>query len=177
MRTRQRVKHVRAVVDLLAIDREDRPVLIGEVKQKGEPADAALARIQDFLEFADLSVPFVMIVDHDRIAIYRGDEELSDEPVFSARTKPIFGYYSDYYRESRRKVGTDFLRDLALGWLQDLSSRWKSKSTFPPAYEELERLGLVELLKHATFDYEAAFGGYRLYRDQSPDRTDSGAGA
>jgi hypothetical protein len=177
MPTRQRVKHVRAIVDLLAVDREDRPVLIGEVKQKDEPAGAALARIRDFLEFADLAVPFVMIVDHDRITIYRGDEELRDEPVFSARTKPIFSYYSDYYRESKRKVGTDFLRDLALGWLQDLSYRWKSKSTSPPAYEEVERLGLVQLLQDATFDEEVAFGGYRLYRDQSPHRPDSGARA
>jgi hypothetical protein len=177
MRTRQRVKHVRAVVDLLAIDRDDRPVLIGEVKQKGEPADAALARIQDFLEFADLSVPFVMIVDHDRITIYRGDEELRDEPVFSAKTKKILSYYSDYYRESKRKVGTDLLRGLALGWLKDISYRWKSKSTSPPAYEELERLGLAPILKDATLDYEVAFGGYRLYRDQSPDRFGPGTGA
>jgi hypothetical protein len=177
MRTRQRVKHVRAVVDLLAIDREDRPVLIGEVKQKDEPADAALARIQDFLEFADLAVPFVMIVDHDRIAIYRGDEELRDEPVFSARTKPILGYLSDYYRESRRRVGTDLLRGLALSWLHDISFRWRSKTTFPPAYEELERIGLAPLLKDAIFDEEVAFGGYRLYRDKPSDRPGSGPGA
>jgi hypothetical protein len=177
MRTRQRVKHVRAVVDLLAIDREDRPVLIGEVKQKNEPAGAAFTRIKDFLDFTDLAVPFVLIVDHDQIAIYRGDEELRDEPVFSAKTKKILGYYSDYYRESKRKVGTDLLRGLALGWLQDVSDRWKSKTTTPPAYEELDRLGLAPLLKDATFDYEVAFGGYRLYRDKSPGRPGSGARA
>ena len=32
--------------------------------------------MKDFLEFADLAVPFIMIVDHDRISIYRADEEL-----------------------------------------------------------------------------------------------------
>jgi hypothetical protein len=178
MRTRQRVKHVRAIVDLLAVDREDRPVLIGEVKQKDETAGAALARIQDFLEFADLSVPFVIIVDHDRITFYRGDEEeLRDEPIFSVKTKSILGYYSEYHRETKRKVGTDLLRGLALGWLKDISYRWRSESTLPPAYEELERLGLAPLLKDATFDYEVAFGGYRLYRDKSPHRPGSGAGA
>ena len=177
MATRQRVKHVRGIVDILALDRQDRPILIGEVREKDEPAGTALSQIKDFLEFADLAVPLVMIVDHDRIAIYRGDEELRFEPIFSARTKPILGYYSDYYRESKRRVGRDVLEGVALSWLRDLSYRLRSKTTLPPAYEELDRLGVVQLLQDAIFESEVAFGGHRLYRDESLDRPDSWPGA
>ena len=34
MPTRQRVKHVRATVDILVVDRQDHPILIGEVQGK-----------------------------------------------------------------------------------------------------------------------------------------------
>jgi hypothetical protein len=178
MPTRQRVKHVRATVDILVVDRQDHPILIGELRRGDESAGDTLARMKDFLEFADLAVPFVMIVDHDRISIYRADEELRDEPIFSTRTTPILTYYSEYYRESRpQKVSEDLLRGMVMGWLQDVSYRWKSKSIPPPAYEEIDRLGLVQLLEGAIFDDEVAFGGYRLYRDESPDRADPGPGA
>jgi hypothetical protein len=177
MPTRQRVKHVRATVDILVVDRQDHPILIGEVQGSAEPAGAALARIKDFLEFADLAVPFVMIVDHERISIYRADEELREEPIFSTKTKPILLYYLVDYGQTKRMIGEDLLRGVVLGWLQDVSYRWRSKSTTPPAYEEFDRLGLVRLLADATFDYEVAFGGYRLYRDESLDRTDPRPGA
>jgi hypothetical protein len=179
MPTRQRVKHVRATVDILVVDRQDHPILIGEVQGSAEQAGAALARMKDFLEFADLAVPFVMIVDHKRISIYRADEELCEEPIFSTRMRPIMDYYLEYDDESRpkRKVGESLLRAVALGWLQDVSYRWRSKSTFPPVYEELDRIGLVRLLEDGIFESEVVFGGHRLYRDESPDRADPGPGA
>jgi hypothetical protein len=179
MPTRQRVKHVRATVDILVVDRQDHPILIGEVQGSAEPAGAALARMKDFLEFADLAVPFVMIVDHKRISIYRAEEELCEEPIFSTRMRPIIDYYLEYDDESRpkRNIGESLLRAVALSWLQDVSYRWRSKSTSPPALEELDRIGLVRLLEDGIFDYEVAFGGYRLYRDESLDRTDPRPGA
>jgi hypothetical protein len=164
MPTRKRVKPVRKVVDVLVIDREDRPILIGEVKSKAGSESTALSQIRDFLNFTDLAVPFVMIVDPDRIRIFHGDDGLENRPVFSAETRPILGHYSDYYRESKdRGIGEDFLRDLVLSWLRDLSYRWRSKSAPPPAFEELDRLGLIRLLKGAIFESEVPFGGYRLY--------------
>ncbi len=178
MPTRKRVKPVRKIVDVLVVDRDDRPILIVEVKAKGGPESTALSQLRDFLHFADLAVPFVMIVDADRIALFQGDGGLKNRPVFSAETRPILGYYSDYYRESKtRGVGEDFLRDLVLSWLRDLSYRWRSKLTSPPAFEELDRLGLIPMLKGAIFESEVPFGGYRLYRDESLDRPDPGSGA
>jgi hypothetical protein len=177
MPTRQRVKHVRATVDILVVDRQDHPILIGEVQGRKEPAGAALSRMKDFLEFADLAVPYVMIVDHERISIYRADEELREEPIFSTRTKPILRYYLVDYERSKRMIGESLLRAVALAWLQDVSYRWKSKSTSPPVLEELDRLGLAQLLKDGIFESEVVFGGHRLYRDESPDRSDTWPGA
>jgi hypothetical protein len=177
MATRQRVKHVRATVDILVVDRQDRPILIGEVQGSDEPAGAALSRMKDFLEFADLAVPFVMLVDHDQISIYRADEELCEEPIFSTGTKPILRYYLVDFERSTRMIGESLLRAVALAWLQDVSYRWKSKSTFPPAVEELDRVGLGQLLKEGIFESEVAFGGHRLYGDDSPDRPDTWPGA
>jgi len=178
MPTQKRVNHTRRIVNLLVVDREDRPILIGEIKSRPVPEPTALAQLETYIALADLTVPFVMIADPERIRIFRGGKGLKEPPAFSADTNPILGYYSSYYRGSQAgRISEDFFLDLVLSWLRDLSYRWKSKSGPPPALEELDRLGLVRLLEGAIFESGVQFGGYRLSGDESPDRADSWTGA
>jgi hypothetical protein len=148
MPTKKRVKPYRPIVDLLVVDREDRPILIGEVKSRPLPEPLALEQLEHYVVLAELTVPFLMIADPEHIKIFRGGEGLKNQPVFSAETGSILGFYSRYYREARAEsLSQDFFLDLILSWLRDLSYRWRSKSGSPPAFEELERIGLVPLLK------------------------------
>jgi hypothetical protein len=168
----------RPIVDLLVVDRADHPILIGETKSRPVSEPVALAQLEAYIALADLKVPFVMIADPERIKIFRGGEGLKEPPIFSADTGPILGYYSSYFGGSQAgRFSEDFFLDLVLSWLRDLSYRWKSKSAPPPAFEELDRLGLVRHLKGAIFESGVPFGGYRLSRDESPDRSDSWTGA
>lgn len=174
----KRVKREPRLVDVLVTDREDRPIVVGEARWKPIPESVARSLVKDSLTVSDRRVPFVLIADRDRIRLYRGGEEWTGRPVFSSDTDPILGYYARYYEETRpRPVGDDLFLELVLVWIRDLSYRWMSRTSPPPAFEELDRLGLVPLLKDALFNSEARSGGYRLHRDELPDRPDPWTGA
>jgi hypothetical protein len=165
MATQKRVKQAQRMVDVLVIDSDDRPVLLGEVKDQVGPPLEAYSKIMDFLDATDLLVPFVLIVDPKRISIYRGDEAEQTKPVFSAKTVSVLGCYSDYYRERKGRVGKELVLTLVKAWLGDLSYQRKSKSSPPPGTEALGEIGLLPFLKNSTLDSEVCLGGYRICRD------------
>jgi hypothetical protein len=166
MATGKRLKRVRRIVDLLVVDSEDRPILLGEVKANGEHPEAAYSQLMTYLQAGDLAAPFVMIVNPDKILIYRNDGQRLRDPDFSAETASILGYYSTYFDEFKAKgMGEFYLLTLVKAWLRDLSYQWKSKSSPPPGSEALDKLGLVPLLKDAMIDSKVSVGGYRIYRD------------
>jgi hypothetical protein len=165
MATQKRVKQTQKMVDVLVIDSDDRPVLLGEVTDRVAPPLEAYSKIMDFLDATDLLVPFVLIVDPERISIYRGDEAEQTKPVFSAKTVSVLGCYSDYYRERKGRVGKELVLTLVKAWLGDLSYQRESKSSPPPGTEALGEIGLLPFLKNSALDSEVCFGGYRICRD------------
>jgi hypothetical protein len=74
-----------------------------------------------------VNTPFGMLVDPDRIEIYRWEENRLSGPIYSAETASIFRYYSEYYEKFKSAgVGVDRLLVYVKAWLRDLSYRWKS---------------------------------------------------
>lgn len=173
----KRVKREPKIVDLLVVDRKERPIMIGEVKWKPVPDSIARSLVRDSLKSDDSRVPFVLIADSERIRLYRGDEDLKGRPIFSTETGPILSYYFGHYRDRRpESISEDLFMEIILGWLRDLSYRWRSKSELPPAFNELDGLGLVGKIQGAMFEPEVRSGAYRLRRDELPDRPDPWTG-
>jgi hypothetical protein len=154
------------MVDVLVMDSEDRPVLLGEVKdQVGLPLAEDL-QLTKYLGAMDSVVPFGMLVDPDSIRFYRWDGEHLSGPVLSTETASILRYYSSYFDEFRTKgIDESYLLTLVKAWLRDLSYQWKSKTSGPPGSKELDDLGLLPLLKDATIGSEVPLGGHHLHRD------------
>ena len=174
----KRVKREPKAVDVIVIDRQNRPIVVGEARWEPIPDSAAHSLVKGSREHADRRVPYILIADRERIRIYRGDEGAKRGPVFSTDSGPILSYYSTFYRERRpERISEDLFLELVLVWIRDLSYRWKSKTSPPPAFEALDRLGLVRLLDDALINSEVRSGGYRLRRDELPDRPDPWTGA
>lgn len=174
----KRLQREPRLVDLIIINRKGRPIVVGEARWEPISESVADSLVKDSRDFADRRVPFVLIADHERIRLYMGEGAARSGPVYSTETDPILAYYSAYYRERHpNRISEDLFLEVVLAWIRDLSYRWKSKTDPPPAFETLDRLGLVRLLKDALFNTEARSGGYRLRRDELPDQLDPWTGA
>jgi hypothetical protein len=139
------------MADLVAQDREGRPVLLVPVKSAPAVGDAVVARMMDSLR-ASL-VPFGMIVDPERIQLFRSDADQPESPVLTLDTRAILSHYDEDYRggdpeSGSRRVFGIYLAALVGAWLRDLAYRWKGVD--PPALKALGEIGLPPLLEGGT---------------------------
>lgn len=145
----------RVPVDLLAKDREGRTVLLGIVHARGG-REEDVERLEGPLQAANAIIPFAMIVDLDRVRLYRWDGIALDGPVFESPTSAILSfYYPDF---GSRPIFEHLLRTLVDAWISDLVFHWKGPA--PPAGETLRALGLVDTLEGLTIETEVTVGGH-----------------
>jgi Type I restriction enzyme R protein N terminus (HSDR_N) len=164
MATRRQGIHRKRLTDFLVVDPEERQILLVEVKARRHDPEHTLSQMSKYLSAA--SIPFGMLVDADRIEVYRWKENHLSGPVYSTVTASILRYYTDYF-DKFKSAGLDeeYLLTLVKAWLRDLAYRWKSKASDPPGARQLVELGLLPLLKDARIDPEVPYGGNRLHRN------------
>lgn len=142
-------------VDLIAKDRHGRAVLLAEVRARpGIPEDAD--QLRGSLMAANAVIPFGMIVDRERIRLYRWDGSRLSGPLFEAETSPILSFYDEEF--GTKRIFDHFLTTLVDVWLSDLVSHWKSVD--PPAAEAIAATGLLDELDGLSTEIEAMIGGH-----------------
>ena len=158
--------------DIIALDKDDRVVVLIEVKiiQAQEPA--AKQRIADYMiswmkaVLAKMSeqrtiIPYAMFVDTEQILIFKWDGVNLSEPVCSLNTGEILRYYEPEF--GKKRIFKRYLTRLVEAWLRDLAYNWKSE--IPPASEQIAKIGLLPLLAGGTTKSGVEIGGNFIYRD------------
>lgn len=132
--------------DILALDANDEPVMVVEVKAirhiEQEAQDTVAASLRD----VGFAVRYVMLVDLEWIRLFAWAGAQLTEPVFQAPTAQVLSHYDEEF--ARKKVFDYYLTKLAQAWLDDLAYQWKSP--MPPCSNDLAQIGLVELLRSGT---------------------------
>ncbi|MEG3847613.1 hypothetical protein QT971_15765 [Microcoleus sp. herbarium19] len=160
-------------VDIIALDKDDRVVMLIEVKIIQDREPAAKQRIADYMiswmkaVLVKLSeqgtvIPYAMFVDTEQIQIFKWDGKNLSEPVCTLNTGEICRYYLPTF--GSKWIFEDTIETLIQSWLHDLDYQWKSE--IPPASEQIAAIGLLPLLAGGTTKSGVELGGNRIYRDQ-----------
>lgn len=160
-------------VDIIAVDKDDRVIMLIEVKIIQAEETAAKQRIADYMiswmkaVLAKISeqrtiIPYAMFVDTEQILIFKWDGVNLSEPVCSLNTGEICRYYLPTF--GSKWIFEDTIETLIQSWLHDLDYHWKSE--IPPASEQIAAIGLLPLLAGGTTKSGVELGGNRIYRDQ-----------
>jgi len=158
--------------DIIALDKDDRIVVLIEVKinQAKEKAakqritDSALKQIKHFLSKLSekkVVIPYAMIVNLENIIVFKWDGTVLSEAVLSLKTADILQYYDSKLGDQR--IFEPYLTRLIEAWLRDLAYNWKSE--IPPASEQIAAIGLLPLLAGGTTKSEVKIGGDFIYRN------------
>jgi hypothetical protein len=162
-------------VDIIALDKDDRVVVLIEVKIIQAPEQAAKQRIADYMiswikaVLAKISeqrtiIPYAMFVDTEKILIFKWNGENLSDPVCSLNTGKILRYYEPEF--GKRWISERYLESLIESWLQDLGYNWKSE--MPPASEQIAKIGLLQRLAGGTTKSGVQLGNF-VYRDKLLD--------
>ena len=159
----QRISERRALVDLVALDRDDRPVLI--VAAEGREAEPIiLAAYLETLGAIRRDIPFAILADPERLTIYRKHGTRSVEPVATIPTAEILAFYDPSY--SRGWASGDYIAGMIDAWLADFMRHWKSPT--PPATEIMGSLGLAARLEGGWSKRRVRLACLPVRRDQLP---------
>lgn len=159
-------------VDIIALDKDDRVVMLIEVKIIQAQEQAAKQRIADYTiswmkaVLAKISeqrtiIPYAMFVDTEQILIFKWDGVNLSEPVCSLNTGEILRHYEPEFGSKR--IFKRYLTRLVEAWLRDLAYNWKSE--IPTASKQIEKIGLLPLLAGGTTKSGVEIGGNFIYRD------------
>ena len=159
--------------DIIALDKDDRVVVLIEVKIIQAQQTAAKQRIADYMiswmkaALAKISeqrtvIPYAMFVDTEQIRIFKWDGVNLSEPVCSLNTGEILRYYQPDF--GSKGIFGHTIETLVEAWLHDLAYHWNSE--IPPASEQIAAIGLLPLLAGGTTKSGVKLGGNSIYRDQ-----------
>lgn len=143
----------RLTADIVGFDREERPVLVVEVKAGRSDIVRIKEQLVLNLEAVIPSVPFGMTVTDRTIQAFRWDGERLSDPVFESNTADILSVYDSEF--SQKQVFEYYLIVLVDVWLHDVAYRWKSE--VPPGYPQLEKAGIAHLLEGGSTRAESSF--------------------
>jgi hypothetical protein len=147
--------------DIIALDKDDRIVVLIEVKinqakektDKQRITDRALEQIKHFLSKLyekKVVIPYAMIVTLENIIVFKivfkWEGTVLSEAVLSLKTADILHYYDSKLGDQR--IFEPYLTRLIEAWLRDLAYNWKSE--IPPASEQIAAIGLLPLLAGGT---------------------------
>ena len=126
----QRISDRRALVDLVALDRDDRPVLIVGAEEK--PANPIiLAAYREVLKAIRRDIPFAMLANAQELTIYRKDRTRSLEVIATIPTRDILSFYDPNFRDG--PMFKSYIVGRIDAWLRDLMRHWKSRRRPPRA--------------------------------------------
>ena len=149
------------IADIIAEDREGRPILLVEVKSA--PADEdAVRQLFTYLSAAPDTVAFGMLVDPEMIRVYRRGEisPVSEFDTIETLRHYSPGYGAELIRDKHPRLLEIHVSTLAEGWLRDLAYHWKVGEV--PRRAELDRIGLLPALKNSSVRVEVPLIGHAL---------------
>ncbi|WP_017316637.1 hypothetical protein [Mastigocladopsis repens] len=138
--------------DFVALDKERQVILIAEIKgfpfnfTDKKTKEYAILRLIDYLQAAKILIPFAMLVDVDKILIFKWDGKNLSEPILCLNTANVLSHYDPEF--SNKKIFSFYLTGLTEAWLRDLAYHWKSEIS--PASKEMAKIGLLQLLEEGT---------------------------
>jgi hypothetical protein len=138
------------LADILARDARGTPLLLVEVKAIPIRDQATLRQLVGYLTAAARGFPYVMLVDHLLIRVFRMRDGRAD-PLLELRTPEIVRAYEP--EMPMREINHGYLVGLVEAWLHDLSYNWNSAA--PPGLKQIEKAGLARVLKGCTTALEA----------------------
>ncbi|MEG3975476.1 hypothetical protein QT970_12765 [Microcoleus sp. herbarium8] len=161
--------------DIIALDKDDRVVVLIEVKIIQAQEQAAKQRIADYMiswmkaVLAKISeqrtiIPYAMFVDTEEILIFKWDGVNLSQPVCSLNTGEILRHYDPQF--GKKWISERYLESLIESWLEDLAYNWKSE--MPAASEQIARIGLLQRLAGGTTKSGVQLGNF-VYRDKLLD--------
>lgn len=159
-------------VDIIALDKDDRVVVLIEVKIIQAQETAPKQRIADYriswmkavltkISKQGTIIPYAMFVDTEQILIFKWDGVKLSGPVCSLNTGEILRHYEPKF--GNKRIFKRYLTRLVEAWLRDLAYNWKSE--IPTASEQIAKIGLLPLLAGGTTKSGVEIGGNFIYRD------------
>ena len=139
-------------INVIAKDREDRPVLlvVGKFHPRKED-DETLPELLDEMNARSPAVPFGMIVDPERSTVISADRGRASPVLFEFPTEEVLRYYDSEFDDVEPGDAWGY-RWYILGmvevWIQDLISSWKPGE--PPWKEDARRFGLLKALERGS---------------------------
>jgi hypothetical protein len=125
-------------------------LLLVEIKVNRTPDQAIQDQLVRYLQQLTIMAPFAMSVNRHFIKIYTWDAHTL-VPVDTIAAEGILSEYDPDY--ANKAIYHDYLTTLVSAWLRDVAYHWRSEN--PPAYDQLQRLGLAQLLVNGTTEFEA----------------------
>ena len=148
------------LADVLAFDRDGRPVVFVDVKGMTPVPESAL-QLLETLRSNIPPIPFGILADPERLQFFQMGGSTLD-PVFVLATRELTRAYGPSGADDTPPYET-YLKGLIDVWLTDLDFHWKH--AVPPANEEMKSLGIVALLAGGTIEREVHLASARVYRD------------
>lgn len=144
-------------------------ILLVEVKDKhlqnserSKHLNWFIDQVVDCLETKKIDIFFSMLVDLDRIEIFRSQEicvpDISTETINLETANILSNYESGF---SNKPIFNYYLEGLVEAWIDDLIYHWKYQK--PPASEKLEKIGLLQKLGDGITISKRMLSGETLY--------------
>ena len=166
----QRISDRMALADVVAFDREDKPVLlVAAEERKAEPI--ILASYLEVLRAIRRNIPFAILADAEEMTIYRKHRTRSLEPLATIPTREILRFYAPEFAD--RRVSKGFIAGMIDAWLGDFMRHWKSPT--PPYSEVMTGLGLAGRLENGWSKARVRLACLPVCGDELPDQLRNGA--
>jgi len=150
-------------VDLIALDREDRPFLLVEAQRRPVSPTTERSILHDLASAREAlpyggRIHFGLIADPESMRLYELDRD-EPSPLGSWATNDILGHYDPGFPERVRSLSgihPDSIAGLIGSWLRDIAYHWKSPS--PPGTEQWEAAGLLGRIAEGSTLSEVRLG-------------------
>jgi hypothetical protein len=171
----QRISDRVCLADVVAFDRDDKPVVVVAADERPLYPQSIGFNLE-VLQAIRKDIPFAILAYAEEMTIYRKHRTRSLEPVATIPTREIIRFYAPESVEGR--LFSRFIAAMIDVWLRDFMWHWKSPT--PPYSETMAALGLVERLENGWSKARVRLACLPVRGDQLPtelrDREESGNG-
>jgi hypothetical protein len=131
--------------DILARDKNSNPILLADVRTQTIHPQVSTKMIDSLVQ-ANGSIPFAMLVNPEKISIFKWGRDNWQEPICVFNTVDVLSQYEPEF--GKKRIFHTYLTSLVEAWLRDLAYHWHSQH--PPFWEEIKSIGLLEKLADGT---------------------------
>ncbi len=171
----QRISDRMCLADVVAFDRDDKPVVVVAAEEQ-LIYPVVLYSYLEVLSAIRKDIPFAILAFVDEMTIYRKHRTRPLEPLATIPTREVIRFYHPRHAEGR--LSKDFIAGTIQLWLNDFIWHWKSAT--PPYSETMASLGLVERLENGRSKARVRLACLPVRGDQLPpelrDRPEPGNG-